>query len=151
MSLPRLIREAGLQDADWRLIRQRRRLHNRLGFAYQMAFVRVVGRFPQQEPLEIDDDILRFIALQLSSDPADIHAYKSRRQTIADHQHMIQAHLDLRPFDAAAARELSRLSADPDFPFDRTLLQHVSPIQWHNIILYGEIRINPDKLWINAT
>jgi len=49
------------------------------------------------------------------------------------------------------ARELSRLSADPDFPFDRTLLQHVSPIQWHNIILYGEIRINPDKLWINAT
>ncbi len=27
------------------------------------------------------------------------------------------------------ARELSRLSAAPDFPFDRTLLQHISPIQ----------------------
>ena len=40
------------------------------------------------------------------------------------------------------ARELSRLSADPDFPSGRTLLQHVSPIQWHNIILYGEIRIS---------
>ena len=109
-----------MQDADWRLIRQRRRLHNRLGFAYQMAFVRVVGRFPQQEPLEIDDDILRFIALQLSSDPADIHAYKSRRQTIADHQHMIQAHLDLRPFDAAAARDLGVFLEGAAGRLDRT-------------------------------
>ncbi|MCY4327222.1 MAG: Tn3 family transposase [Rhodobacteraceae bacterium] len=49
------------------------------------------------------------------------------------------------------ARELSRLSAAPDFPFDHTLLQHISPIQWSNVILYGEIRIDADKLWINAT
>ena len=34
--------------------------HNRLGFAYQVAFVRVLGRFPQQAPLEIDGEILRF-------------------------------------------------------------------------------------------
>jgi len=48
-------------------------------------------------------------------------------------------------------RELSRLSTDPDFPFDRTLLQHISPIQWSNVILYGEIRIDADKLWVSAT
>ena len=36
---------------------------------YQIAFVRVLGRFPQQEPLEIDADILRLAALQLGADP----------------------------------------------------------------------------------
>ena len=34
-------------------ILQRRRDHNRLGFAYQMAFVRLVNRFPAQQPLEV--------------------------------------------------------------------------------------------------
>ena len=33
-------------------IGRRRRGHNRLGFAYQIAFVRILGRFPRQEPLE---------------------------------------------------------------------------------------------------
>jgi len=46
------------------------------------------------------------------------------------------------------AKEISRLAADPDFPFDPDLIQHVSPIEWHNIVLYGEIRIDPNKLWI---
>ena len=46
------------------------------------------------------------------------------------------------------AREISRLTADQNFPFDPDLIQHVSPIEWHNIVLYGEIRIDPNKLWI---
>ena len=36
------------------------------------------------------------------------------------------------------AREISRLAATPDFPFDPDLLRHVSPIEWKNVILYGE-------------
>ena len=46
------------------------------------------------------------------------------------------------------ARDISRLVADPDFPFDPNLIQHVSLIEWHNIVLYGEIRIDPNKLWV---
>ena len=41
------------------------------------------------------------------------------------------------------AREISRLAAAPDFPFDPDLLRHVSPIEWKNIVLYGEIKIDP--------
>ena len=37
------------------------------------------------------------------------------------------------------AREISRLAAAPDFPFDPDLLRHVSPIEWKNVVLYGEI------------
>ena len=69
VSRPRLIRDGSFLENDWREIAQRRRAHNRLGFAYQVAFVRVLGRFPQQEPLEIDGEILRFAALQLGADP----------------------------------------------------------------------------------
>ena len=33
------------------------------------------------------------------------------------------------------AREILRLAAAPDFPFDPDLLRHVSPIEWKNVIL----------------
>jgi len=43
-------------------------------------------------------------------------------------------------------REISRMAAEPDFPFDPDLLRHVSPIEWKNVVLYGEIKIDPAKL-----
>ena len=49
VSRPRLVRDATFLEADRREIALRGP-HNRLGFAYQVAFVRVLGRFPQQTP-----------------------------------------------------------------------------------------------------
>ena len=46
------------------------------------------------------------------------------------------------------AREISQMAAAPDFPFDLDLITHVSPIEWKNVILYGEIKIDPAKLRI---
>ena len=88
-SRPRLIRDATFLEADRREIALRRGPHNRLGFAYQVAFVRVLGRFPQQAPLEIDGEILRFAALQLGADAETIHAYAGRQQTVSEHQQRI--------------------------------------------------------------
>ena len=34
----------------------------------------------------------------------------------------------------------------PEFPFDPELIRHISPIEWQNVILYGEIKIDPEKL-----
>ena len=48
------------------------------------------------------------------------------------------------------ARELSRLAAASDFPFDIDLISHISPIEWKNVILYGEIKIDPAKLRIRS-
>ena len=47
-------------------------------------------------------------------------------------------------------REISRIAAAPDFPFDPELIARVSPIEWKNVILYGEIKIDPDKLRIRG-
>ena len=89
-------------------IGRRRRGHNRLGFAYQIAFVRILGRFARQEPLEIDEEILRSAALQLGTSPDAIGAYAERRQTVSEHQRRIRRHLKLRPFDVDTADELAR-------------------------------------------
>ena len=64
---PRLIRDASFIEADRHEIARRRR-HNRLGFrVYQVAFVRVLGRFPRQSPLEIDGEILAMAVLETPS------------------------------------------------------------------------------------
>ena len=106
ISRPRLIRDASFLEADRNEIAQRRRAHNRLGFAYQIAFVRVLGRFPRQVPLEIDGEILRFTALQ-------------RRQTVSEHQQRIRDYLDLRPFDTTAGDQLDQFLEGEALRLDR--------------------------------
>ena len=110
---PALIRDATCLKADRREIALRRGPHNRLGFAYQVAFVRVLGRFPQQAPLEIDGEILRFAALQLGADAETIHAYAGRQQTVSAHQQRIGQYLRLRTLDAAAGERLVRRVSTP--------------------------------------
>ena len=120
VSRPRLIRDATFLEADRQEIALRRGPHNRLGFAYQVAFVRVLGRFPQQAPLEIDGEILRFAALQLGADAETIHAYASRQQTVSEHQQRIGEYLRLRAFDAAAGERLARFLEDEALRLERT-------------------------------
>ena len=45
-----LKRAAALTEEDFVQLDKCRRPHNRLGFAYQVAFVRLFDRFPQQQP-----------------------------------------------------------------------------------------------------
>ena len=120
VSRPRLIRDASFLDADRREIALRRGRHNQLGFAYQVAFVRVLGRFPHQAPLEIDGEILRFAALQLGAAAETIHAYAGRQQTVSDHQQRIGEYLRLGAFDAAGSDRLARFLEDEARRLERT-------------------------------
>lgn len=91
-----LAQKATLTEQDWREIRQCRRAHNRLGFAYQVGFVKLLHRFPTQQPLEIIDELLLFTGIQLGVDPHGIEVYQQRRETIAEHQERIRSYLGLR-------------------------------------------------------
>ena len=113
------MREASFLEADRREIALRRGRHNQLGFAYQVAFVRVLGRCPQQAPLEIDGEILRFAARQVGADAETIHAYAGRQQTVSDHQHRIGEYLRLGAFDAAGSERLARFLEDEALRLER--------------------------------
>ena len=120
VSRPRLIRDATFLAADRREIARRRGHHNQLGFAYQIAFVRVLGRFPQQAPLEIDGEILRFAALQLGAAAETIHAYARRQQTVSKHQQRIGQYLRLGAFDTVGSERLARFLEDEALRIERT-------------------------------
>ena len=59
--LPRL----ALRDGSQTRFLSCRRPHKRLGFAYQVAFVRLFDRFPQQQPFELFEELVWFSAAQL--------------------------------------------------------------------------------------
>ena len=77
--------------------------HNRLGFAYQLAFVRSLNRFPAQDPLEIDEHVLTFASVQLRMDIQDGWQYGGRQKTVSEHQDAIRDYLGLHPFNTATA------------------------------------------------
>ena len=56
-SRDQLKRAASLTEEDFVQLGKCRRPHNRLGFAYQVAFVRLFDRFPQQQPFELLEDL----------------------------------------------------------------------------------------------
>jgi len=97
-SHPELVRIAKFSAGDLERIQQCRHSHTRLGFAYQMAFVRLTSRFPTQHSLEVVDEILTYVSVQLGVPPAEIQAYAQQRRTIVNHQQEICDYLSLRRF-----------------------------------------------------
>lgn len=93
-----LVQQATLTEADLTEIADCRRDPNRLGFAYQLAFVRLFHGFPTQQPLEIYEELLSFVALQLRLDTTLIEGYAIRQHTVSDHQARIRDYLGLTAF-----------------------------------------------------
>lgn len=89
---------ATLTTTDLQEIQQRRRARNCLGFAYQLAFVRLANRFPTQQPFELDEELLTFVSLQLDLPTQLIETYAQRQSTLSEHQDQIRTYLDLRRF-----------------------------------------------------
>ena len=115
-----MVREATLTEADLAEIAQCRRDHNRLGFAYQVGFVRLFSRFPAQQPLEICDELLSFVALQLNLDAAQLDGYAARQHTVSDHQASIRDYLKLAVFDTDQADTLARFVFEESCRLEQT-------------------------------
>jgi len=93
-----IVRGGKFSARDVNEIKQRRRAYNRLGYAYQLAFVRLANRFPAQQPLEIDGELLTYVSMQLSIPDDAIARYQNRQQTIAEHRTSILVYLGWRRF-----------------------------------------------------
>ncbi|WP_434614902.1 DUF4158 domain-containing protein [Arthrobacter sp. A5] len=70
-----------LDDTDLALVGKRRGGHNRLGFAVQLATVRVVGRF-LANPVDVPWTLVEFLAGQLDiGDPSTVKGPPCRPRT----------------------------------------------------------------------
>ena len=95
-----LVQVAKLSDADLRIIKACRGEHNKLGFAYQLCYVKLFNRLPVQIPLEILDELATFVAVQLDISKEALQTYASLRQaTVSEHQESIRAYLHLEKYN----------------------------------------------------
>jgi TnpA family transposase len=99
--MQQIILQTPFSANDIERIRQCRGEHNRLGFAYQLAFVRSFNRFPAQEPLEVEEEIVGYASVHANIDIERFAAYGNRRKTVSEHQEAIRDYLGLRPFTTA--------------------------------------------------
>ena len=122
-SRQQLLTSGSLSPNDLGQVNQCRSDHNRLGFAYQMGFARLLNRFPALNPLEILDELLTYVSVQLELDPALIIPYQQRLQTLYEHQQRLKVYLQRRRL---GPQETQALEA---FVFDVSCrLEHTSAI-----------------------
>jgi hypothetical protein len=92
-----IVRHYTFSPEDMALIRQRRRAANRLGFAVNLAYLRLPGRV-----LGIEEtppaDMLAFVAKQTTCEPTDFSVYAQRGETRREHLGELQAYLGVRSF-----------------------------------------------------
>lgn len=88
-----------LDDVDRALIEPKRRDHNKLGFAVQLATVRYAGRF-LDDPLEgVPAELVDYLAEQLGiADPSCVKSYGEREMTRLDHAKEIRKADDWKDF-----------------------------------------------------
>ena len=115
-----MVREASLTEADLAQVARCRRDHNRLGLAYQIGFVRLFHRFPAQQPLEICDELLNFVALQLGIEEARIADYAPWQHTASEHQDRIREHLRLIDYGPQQALALEHFVFEESCRLEQT-------------------------------
>ena len=103
-----ILQHARFSREDMIEISKRRRLNNRLGFAYQLAFVRLTHRFPTEEPFEVAPELLTYVSVQLNIPGEAIETYQQRRQTIAEHRTAIALYLGVNRFGDASSSALEQ-------------------------------------------
>ena len=102
-----LARHYTLSPEDLAVIAQRRRPHNRLGFAVQLAYLRFPGR-PLRAGEQVPEAVVAYLAAQLDLDPAVLEEYARERDTTRrEHLLEIQRTFGFRPFSAQTYRELA--------------------------------------------
>jgi hypothetical protein len=85
-----------------------RRDHNKLGFAYQLIFVKLHNFFPIQTPFEIVNEILVFASVQIGIEQSIITNYTKRQPTISEHQNQIREYLRLSIFNGEIQGQLEK-------------------------------------------
>jgi len=113
-----IVRHYTFSPEDMALIRQRRRAANRLGFAVNLAYLRLPGRV-----LGIEEtppaDMLAFVAKQITCEPTNFGVYAQRDETRREHLGELQAYLDVRSFRRDDKRAVAHVAIEQANGSDR--------------------------------
>ena len=133
-----IIQVGQFSPEDIREISQRRRDHNRLGFAYQLAFVHPANRFPAMQPMELLPGLLTYVGVQLGIKPEFIRDYALRQPTIAEHQQAIIRYLGIRYFEKADSQLLAEFLFNEACRLEQTgqLITQVKKLLREQLILF---------------
>ena len=103
-----------LDDFDLEQIKQRRRPHNKMGFALQLCTLRYPGRLlAPGETIPIE--VLRFLADQIGIEAGDLAGYASREETRHNHLAQLRDLYGFKNFTGRGAAELRQWLLDQAF------------------------------------
>ena len=86
-----MVRFWHLSAQDLAIVYERRREHNRLGFAVQLCLLRYPG-WPLRRQEAPPQNVVDFVAEQMEADPAEIEAYPAWAETRREHLALLQKH-----------------------------------------------------------
>ena len=67
----------------------------------------LTGRAPGQQPFEILEDLVGYVATELNANPRDLDPYARRQPTLSAHLERVREHLGLTAFDEKARQRLA--------------------------------------------
>lgn len=99
--------------------------------------MKILNRFPQQEPLEIIEDILSFASLQIGISVNKISEYQKRRPTLSEHQKRLLNLLQFKKFETVDTLQIKEFIFQESMRFDQPslLLNRVQQFLKENHIL----------------
>ena len=92
---------------ELKVIKERRRPHNRLGFAVQLSYLRFPGRVWSLGEI-VPESVLFYIASQLKLDPTIITEYSQRDTTRREHLAEIQNNFGFHTFNTSTYKQFSK-------------------------------------------
>src|SRR5208282_1194028 len=113
-----IVRHYTFSPKDLALIRKRRPVANRLGFAVNLAYLRFPGRVPGVDEAP-PADMLVFIAAQVGCEAAEFAGYARREETRWEHLGELQAYLAARPFRHDDKRAVAHVAIEQATGSDR--------------------------------
>jgi TnpA family transposase len=102
-----MVRHWFLSTEDLKRIQQRRREHNRLGYAVQLCLLRYPG-WPLRTGEPVPPNLLHYVGQQLGADAAEFAEYAQRDNTRQEHQQLLIQEYRFRPYGTAHVPLLRR-------------------------------------------